>query len=123
MSALSNQLFHGTIENLKPGDVIKPGVGGRAWASSNLDRVVAHTTDRIASGLGYSSEGQHPHHGNIYEVEPIGQMTESPHKSDYPEDFVAGGFKVKGQVASVLNPDPVARKHRDPITNKERPLW
>lgn len=119
---LSQQLFHGTIENLPEGAHIKPREAGEyAWATPNLEDAQKHTIDRIASGLGHSSEGQHPHHGNIYEVEPI--TTSDGSSKDFPGAVKSRtGFIVKRQVASVLNPDEGARKHRDPVTNKPKPL-
>jgi hypothetical protein len=126
-SPLSHQLFHGTIETLKPGAVIKPLEEGKnVWATKSFDYAQKHTTDRISSGLGFSSTGQHPHHGNIYEVEPLpadAVQSDNPELLGDKNTVVSKkGFVVKGQVASVLNPDLGARKHRDPITNKPRPF-
>jgi hypothetical protein len=117
---LSSALFHGTIETLKPGDLIKPRTtGGAAFATPNLQHAEAHTQDRIQSGLGFDSVGKHPHHGNIYEVEPIGP---NAHVDASNKDFPGArsskiGFVVKSHVASVLNPYIEARAGRDPITN------
>ena len=72
MNNLSHQLFHGTIESLPEGSLISPlHKGANAWATSDLNYAIKHTSDRVSTGLGLSSEGQHPHHGNVYEVEPI----------------------------------------------------
>jgi hypothetical protein len=78
-----------------------------------------HTKDRISSGLGFDSVGKHPHHGNIYEVEPIGPNAHSDASSkDFPGARSSKiGFVVKNHVASVLNPYIEARAGRDPITN------
>lgn len=119
-------LFHGTIESLNPGDVVSPrDRGDVSWATSNLHGAISHTQDRIQSGLGQGSEGQHPHHGKVYEVEPLSSDSSfkpSPNR-DFPEAFTSQqGFRVSRQIASVLNPDLSARKHRDPITNKPRPF-
>jgi hypothetical protein len=78
-----------------------------------------HTQDRISSGLGFDSVGKHPHHGNIYEVEPIGPNAHSDaSNADFPGARSSNiGFVVKNHVASVLNPYIEARAGRDPITN------
>ena len=127
MSERRDSFYHGTIENLQPGSIIKPrDERTSAWATSNLQGAVKHTLDRIHSGLGQSSEGQHPHHGNVYEVEPLendSTFAQSPNR-DFPEAVSSKqGFRVSRQVASVLNPDPAARRHRDPITNKPKDIW
>lgn len=117
---LSSALFHGTIETLKPGDLIKPRTaGGAAFATPNLKHAEAHTQDRIQSGLGFDSASKNPHHGNIYEVEPIGPNAHSDASNvDFPGARSSTiGFVVKRQVASVLNPYIEARAGRDPITN------
>ena len=117
---LSSALFHGTIETLKTGDLIKPRTaGGSAFATPNLEHAEAHTQDRIQSGLGFDSVGKHPHHGNIYEVEPIGPNAHSDSSNvDFPGARSSHiGFVVKNHVASVLNPYIEARAGRDPITN------
>ena len=117
---LSSALFHGTIETLKPGDLVKPRhSGAAAWATPSLQDAEKHTQDRINSGLGFDSAGKNPHHGNIYEVEPIGPNAHSDASSkDFPGARSSNiGFVVKEHVASVLNPYIEARAGRDPITN------
>jgi hypothetical protein len=125
MSApLSGPLFHGTIETLKPGDLVKPRYSGaRAWATPSLEDAEKHTQDRISSGLGFDSVGKHPHHGNIYEVEPLAPTLHSDASStDFPGARSSNiGFVVKSHVASVLNPYIEARAGRDPITNSAYP--
>lgn len=98
---LSKQLFHGTIETLKPGDVIKSD--GVSWATSSMDYALKHTAERTRTGFGERPGGEYPvHHGNIYEVEPLGAMQE-PEESK--GTFASKeGFRVKGQVASVIGP-------------------
>lgn len=117
---LSSALFHGTIETLKTGDLIKPRhSGASAWATPSLQDAEKHTQDRISSGLGFDSVGKHPHHGNIYEVEPVGPNAHSDASNvDFPGARSSNiGFVVKNHVASVLNPYIEARAGRDPITN------
>ena len=121
---LSSALFHGTIETLKPGDLIKPRHSGApAYATPSLSDAEKHTQNRISSGLGFDSVGKHPHHGNIYEVEPIGPNAHSDaSNTDFPGARSSNiGFVVKNQVASVLNPYIEARAGRDPITNSAYP--
>ena len=119
---LSRQLFHGTIETLKPGDLVKPRYSGaRAWATPSLEDAEKHTQNRISSGLGFDSDGKNPHHGNIYEVEPL-ISSEDASSTDFPgAKSSTRGFIVKHQVASVLNPYIEARAGRDPITNSAYP--
>ena len=98
---LSQQLFHGTIETLKPGDVVKPRTEhGTAWATSDLNYALNHAKDRVRSGYGANDGGEYPvHHGNVYEVEPVGENQQAEHD----KTIVTGkAFKVKNQVASVL---------------------
>ena len=101
---LSSALFHGTIETLKPGDVIRPRTEhGTAWATSDLDYALKHTQHRTTTGMGERDGGEYPvHHGNVYEVEPA-EGTEFP-KNAYGDKTIFAGraFKVKSQVASVL---------------------
>ena len=114
MSApLSQQLFHGTIETLKPGDIVQSrhGEHGTAWATSNLNYALDHAHDRARSGYGANDGGEYPvHHGNVYEVEPAAETKQAEDKTI----FTSKAFKVKGQVASVLGqPDNhrVIKKH------------
>jgi hypothetical protein len=104
---LSSALFHGTIETLKPGDVIKSRTEhGTAWATSDLDYALKHAQSRVISGYGANDGGEYPvHHGNVYEVEPA-EGTEFPKNAHGDKTIFAGkAFKVKGQVASVLGQD------------------
>jgi hypothetical protein len=113
-------LYHGTIETLKPGDLIKPRYSGaKAWATPSFEDAEKHAKDRISSGLGFESEGKHPHHGNIYEVEPVSPTLHSDASSqDFPGARSSNvGFVVKNHIASVLNPYIEARSGRDPYTN------
>lgn len=118
-------LFHGSIENLKPGAVIEPlgGATKRAYATSNVDEAIEHTRQRVKTGFSQQIMGnKNPHHGYIYEVEPVeGDTTlTDANKSDAFKGAVHSeqGFRVSRQIASVLHPDPEARKTRDPLTNK-----
>jgi len=97
---LSRQLFHGTIETLKPGDVIKPRTEhGTAWATTDLNYALAHAHERARTGYGTNPGGEYPvHHGNVYEVEPMYEHKNAEDKTI----FTGRAFKVKGQVASVL---------------------
>ena len=98
---LSQQLFHGTIETLKPGDLIKPRTEhGTAWATSDLSYALNHAKDRVRSGYGANDGGEYPvHHGNVYEVEPADESKQAEHDTTI---FTSRAFKVKNQVASVL---------------------
>jgi len=99
-------LYHGTIENLKPGDIVKPRTTyGTAWAGRDMNAVIEHTQDRIHSGLGFSDKNQTVNYGNLYEVEEIpgAHYNYSPIGSATPGAVGSeDGFKVKGQIASVL---------------------
>jgi len=97
---LSHALFHGTIETLKPGDVIKPRTEhGVAWATSDMDYALKHAHDRARSGFGVNDGGEYPvHHGSVYEVEPVGEHRQEEDKTI----FTSRQFRVKGQVTSVL---------------------
>jgi len=105
---LSHQLFHGTIETLKPGDIIKPrgngtdhDTSGTAWATSDLNYALEHAKDRVSSGFGIKAGGEYPvHHGNVYEVEPVGEHNAYP--TEEKGIFIGKQFRVKNQVASVL---------------------
>jgi hypothetical protein len=102
---LSSQLFHGTIENLKPGDIVRPRTPhGTAWASSNIHAVVEHTQDRIWSGLGQDDHNKSVDHGNVYEVEklPWGHYNDKPLTATSGAVGSETGFIVKSHVASVL---------------------
>lgn len=118
---LSKQLFHGTIETLKPGDVIKPRTEyGTAWATSNMDYALKHTQDRVRSGYGANPGGEYPvHHGNVYEVEPMDEYKNAEDKTI----FAGRAFKVKNQVASVLgekdNHDAIKRSFPEFDPSKE----
>lgn len=101
---LSHQLFHGTIETLKPGDVIKSD--GVSWATDNMDYALKHTTERTRTGFGNRPGGEYPvHHGNIYTVEPVGSMVEDDQPHNKGAYKSTEGFRVTGQVASVLGPE------------------
>ena len=112
------ELFHGTIETLKPGEIVKPRYrGAHAWATPNMQDAEKHTQDRISSGLGFDSASKNPHHGNIYEVAPL-ISSEDASTPDFPGARSSDrGFIVMRHVASVLNPYIEARAGRDPITN------
>ena len=100
---LSSALFHGTIETLKPGDIIRPRHGeyGTAWATTDLNYALAHAHERARTGFGVNDGGEYPvHHGNVYEVEPAeGDSYREAHDKTI---FAGNAFKVKSQVASVL---------------------
>jgi hypothetical protein len=101
---LSSQLFHGTIETLKPGSVITPRTEhGTAWATSDIHYALNHARDRTISGYGMNDGGEYPvHHGNVYEVEPVGDHQQAEHDAT----IVTGKkFRVKDHVASVLGQD------------------
>ena len=106
MSApLSHQLFHGTIETLKPGDLVQQH-GGVVWATNKLDYALEHTRDRTRSGFGAKPGGEYPvHHGNVYEVEPVGDVKANTQEHNSGAFTSKSGFRVKAQVASVLGPD------------------
>ena len=101
-NSLSQALFHGTIETLKPGDIIKPRTEhGTAWATSDLNYALDHAKDRVRSGYGANDGGEYPvHHGNVYEVEPADEH--KIHPTEGSHIFTGKAFKVKNQVASVL---------------------
>lgn len=113
---LSHQLFHGTIETLKPGDVIRDPDGRASWATSKLDYALRHTAERTRTGFGARPGGEYPvHHGNIYEVEPLGDMHEPQDSEETKGTFASkAGFRVKGQVASVIGP----KEDREHIKNR-----
>jgi hypothetical protein len=118
---LSQQLFHGTIETLKTGDVITPRTeGGTAWATTDLDYALKHAKHRVSSGYGANDGGEYPiHHGNVYEVEPMDEYKEKHDKTI----FAGSAFKVKSQVASVLgekdNHDAIKRSFPEFDPSKE----
>ena len=98
---LSQQLFHGTIETLKPGDIIKDRGVGAAWATSSLDYALKHASERTRTGFGARPGGEYPvHHGNVYEVEALGSL----HEPEESKGTYASreGFQVRKQIASVL---------------------
>jgi hypothetical protein len=103
-SPLSHQLFHGTIETLKPGDVIRPRTEhGAAWATSDLEYALKHAHERARTGFGDKPGGEYPvHHANIYSVEPVGSTRESDEPHNKGAYMSKEGFRVTGQVASVL---------------------
>jgi len=96
------QFFHGTIETLKPGDIIKPRTeGGSAWATTDLNYALGHAHERARTGFGVNPGGEYPvHHGNVYEVEPMDEYKKHP--TEEKTIFVGSQFRVKSQVASVL---------------------
>ena len=108
------QFFHGTIETLNPGDIIKPRYkNGTAWATSDLNYALQHTQKRVTDGYGINDGGEYPvHHGNVYEVEPAeGDSYKEAHDKTI---FTGNAFRVKGQVASVLGQEDnhrVIKKH------------
>jgi hypothetical protein len=66
-----------------------------------MEYALKHTAERTRTGFGNRPGGEYPvHHGNIYEVEPLGSLQE-PEESK--GTFASKeGFRVKGQVASVI---------------------
>lgn len=102
---LSSALFHGTIETLKPGDVVKQD-DGVVWATNKLDYALKHTEERTRTGFGARPGGEYPvHHGNIYEVEPVGDVEADTQPHNEGAFKSKAGFRVKAQVASVLGPE------------------
>lgn len=107
-------MYHGTIETLKPGDLITPRQrGGYAWATVHMPAAIEHTKDRAIHGLGATPDAWPVHHGNVYEVEPADPNDESltGNTMAATRGSVASevGFKVKRQVASVLGEDSQRR--------------
>ena len=111
MSNLHSQqfpsLYHGTIETLPEGGIIKPrDAHDVAWATSRLDYALKHAQERTISGYGERSGGEYPvHHGNVYEVEPLDDVQSNMMHSDKDAVYSKTGFKVKKHVASVLGPE------------------
>lgn len=110
---LSHQLFHGTIETLKPGDIIRPRTEqGTAWATSDLNYALEHAHERARTGYGANDGGEYPvHHGNVYEVEPMDEYKQHP--TEEKTIFVGRQFKVKHQVASALGQEDNLRVIKD----------
>jgi hypothetical protein len=101
MSApLSKPLFHGTTENLKPGDIIKPTpqvISGRteAYATHNYDEAYNYGGSRALN--------RNALFGSVYEVEPLEKDTTIQNKrslitnrKDVRSSDV--GFRVKRHV-------------------------
>ena len=98
---LSRQMFHGTDEVLKPGDLVRPmkGKGSNSFATDSLDEAQAYA--------GYASKrwkpgGSPSMFGIVYEVEPTDVPT--VHKTgirmadnDATVFSSTKGFKVKKQ--------------------------
>lgn len=65
---LSKPLFHGTTENIKPGDIIKP------TPQVISGRTEAYATESLTEAKGYAGSrawGRNTLFGSVYEVEPI----------------------------------------------------
>jgi hypothetical protein len=111
MSEARGQLFHGTIENLKPGDIVEPlgGKNNRAYATSDLKEAEMHTQRKLSTGFSSRTmEQKNPHHGKIYEVEPL-EGDSTLQDASKAGDFQGAvhsekGFRVSRQLASVLKP-------------------
>ena len=98
---LSRQMFHGTDEILKPGDLIRPmkGAGSSAFATDSMDEAQAYA--------GYASKrwkpgGSPSMFGVVYEVEPTDAPDVHPRgirMADNDATVFASkqGFKVKKQ--------------------------
>ncbi len=103
---LSKQLFHGSIEDIKEGEIITPRLkGGWAFATQNIEGAVAHTQTRLGTGMGLGNKSKSVSYGKIYEVEPLSKDTSlGASEVSGIDNTVASkeGFKVKRQVASVL---------------------
>lgn len=103
---LSQQLFHGSIEDIREGATITPRLkGGWAFATDSLEGAIAHTKTRLGTGMGLGDYSKSVSHGKVYEVEPL-PNDESVGRSE--ASGIGGaiaskkGFKVKRQIASVL---------------------
>ena len=110
---LSQQLFHGTSAELKPGDIIVPRHGeAHAWATTKHDVAegYAYAATKTPKHLGIKNKKeiknwQHPMFGSVYEVEPI-DAKESKQSTETFEDadgklntsvrVSKKGFRVKG---------------------------
>lgn len=83
------QFFHGSPENLEPGDVVKPGseVGKRTRGDSEPGKVYVTPHQFVAAQYtwafdhsGKLADGQDPSNGgngpagHVYEVEPVGRL-------------------------------------------------
>jgi hypothetical protein len=101
MSApLSKPLFHGTTENMKPGDVIKP----TPQVISGLTEAYAtHNYDEAYNYAGARALGRNTLFGSVYEVEPV-ETDPNPQRrksllSDRNDVRVSeAGFRVKRHV-------------------------
>lgn len=75
MSALSQQLFHGSIHPFKKGDVIKPGGTGLAWSTTNARHAGAYAAMGNRRAVSEDPEfkvGDQPAlFGTVYKVEPV----------------------------------------------------
>jgi len=99
---LSKPLFHGTTENIKPGDIIKPTpqvISGRteAYATHNYNEAYNYAGSRAMS--------RNVLFGSVYEVEPLEKDTTIKKKTSLlgdqrqkPVRVSDQGFRVKRHV-------------------------
>lgn len=114
----NKELFHGTLEYLKPGDIIAPRLAGEAFASPDQKIAMKHA----ASWLYFGREGYpEASHANLYKVEPLeddGTLS-SPKDSDGGVEVTSrAGFRVVEQVASILKPTISPTNQNSPFATK-----
>jgi Rifampin ADP-ribosyl transferase len=114
---LSQQLFHGTHAELKPGQAIEP----MTPEPFNGAHKVAYATPDIQEAEGFAAHRAHQNNqemGHVYEVEPIGKTNTlnvsrlfPPYETGNNVPYVESkqGFKVKGKVKSV-NPKDFSKE-------------
>lgn len=118
MSESRNELFHGTLETLKPGELIEPRLAGQAFASRDVGVSAKHTALHLFLGReGY----ENTHHGNLYSVEPLeGDSSIKEQDSDGGREVVSNkGFRVKEHIGSVIKP----KTFNQAMGHAEGPQW
>ena len=119
---LSEQLFHGSAAELKPGDIVEPRNGEpHAWASHDphVSSIYAwdatHSTKHIPIGNAKERKNwQRPMFGSVYTVEPLDKeemLASSKEEEVFNITKVSKkGFKVTGLHSLATEPKAWGRK-------------
>ena len=110
MSALSNELFHGSPTAMKPGTTIKPGREGVAWASSNPDTAARFANKDFGSPKASSGKDigwtQPAMFNPVYNVTPVNPKDVKTGYGNSDYSVSKSGFKV-GKVHSWTSPKEI----------------
>lgn len=104
--AVPENLYHGSLADLKPGDILKPNTG-KAWAARHPDIARNYVEEYLLD------EGQTAKQGFIYKLKQLEGDKTVNHVPNSSASYSENGFEVVGKHAVVDKPSSMAKYEED----------